>query len=75
MHWDRWSVQSPFGILQIAKKYVKPLGPFKFNHAWILEKDFSSIVNSSWASHFLLPIEDHIYILNFKLKRLKGVVK
>ena len=49
--------------------------PFKFNRAWLLNKEFSQIVNNSWMEKVPCSVKDDLRSLIYKLKRLKGVVK
>ena len=49
--------------------------PFKFNHAWILDEDFSRMVKEEWTR---LPLGDHtdeMDALSQKLRLLKRKVK
>ena len=50
------------------------LYPFKFNRAWLMEKDFSEIVSSSCNTQLLCPL-DLMSTLTCKLKKLKETVK
>ena len=52
-----------------------PNFPFKFNHAWLLDEDFSKMVKEEWTS---LNLGDHSYemdALSQKLRLLKRKVK
>ena len=48
---------------------------FKFNRAWLLEDDFSSLVNSSWMAPLTMGPLTHLDSFSLKLGRLKGSVK
>ena len=49
--------------------------PFKFNQDWLLDEDFSQIVENSWKEIVPFSVDDYMRGLVYKLKRLKGVVK
>ena len=50
------------------------LYPFKFIRDWLLEKDFSDIVYTSWNTQIHPPL-DLMSTLTFKLKRLEETIK
>ena len=49
------------------------LYPFKFNRAWLLEKDFGDLVHKSWRAP--TTSAGPMFDINFKLQRFKNEVK